>query len=308
MSKSRSLLVGLGAAGALFGCRLLVQADGEQCLTDADCTGRAGALGLTRCVDSVCSQPAAALVDAGSDADAAPADPKWACLGGVRYGTDTAGEQIRIRTRLVKVIAETGIPDVVPKVCKSFDPQCTAPLSIGDTPSDADGYLSVLVPKWFDGFLELAPPASYPSMMPSILVLNPQDRDDDPNAVITATDSPHVYTIDELKFFLDTLGAPYDAELGHVTGQARDCLPESTSGVAFGTSTVGIKTVQIYLDGQAPSRTLRATTENGIVGFFNLPAGFQTVTYSLADGRRVGARTLFTRANWMTLATFTPTP
>lgn len=306
MSKSRSLLIAFGSVAALVGCRLLVEADGEQCTTDADCAGQPSTLGLTQCVDSVCSKPVV-NVDAGADADAAPADPKWGCLGNVRFGTNTNGETIRVRTRLVSVIAEKGIPDIVPRVCKAFDGECVAPLSVGE-PSDADGYLTVTVPKWFDGYLELPTPASYPSMLPSILFLHPQDRDDDLTKVIAPIDSPHVYTIDELKFFLNTIGAPYDAELGHITGQAMDCQGQGVEGVAFGTSPTGVSTAKIYLDNQAPSRTLPATTDNGIVGFLDLPAGFQTVTYSLTDGRRVGSRTLYTRKNWMTLVVFGPTP
>lgn len=290
------------------GCQWLVQTDERQCNGDSDCTVPGGPLGLTRCVDSVCTAPAA--YDAAADAapDAAPVDPKWGCLGNVRFGTLNPSEPITFRFRFVSLFSEAGVPDLLVRACKSIDVGCTSPIATADRATDANGYGSIRIPKWFDGYLEAPPPASFPKMMPALVWLTPLDHDSDPNAEIVPSDSPHMMSEDDLVLLLAQAQSAPDPTLGHIIARTRDCTGASTAGVAVHALTTGVKTVQFYLQGRTPSQTASATDTSAIAGFMNLPVGYQSLTYSLTDGRRVGTRTALSRAGWITFSELVPSP
>lgn len=289
-----------------FGCQWLVSYDGQQCDRDADCTARGTSLGLTTCVDHVCRAPASSS-DAGTDGGE-PSDPKWGCLGKIAWGAPAGvDDQIIYRLRFVTLLTEEGIPGLVPRACKTIDAACSVPISTADAPSDADGYVSLRVPRWFNGYVEVSPPASS-DLMPLLVAITPSGTDSDLQAVIPPNKSPHMFTAAQATVLAAQAGATYDATLGALFFQAQDCSTEPTAGVSVTTSTPGAQTTEFYLLGSAPSASLTATSESGVGVFANLPPGFQTIRYALVDGRSVGTRNILSRAGWITFAALGPSP
>lgn len=297
--------LGPSLAAALVGCRFLVQTDERQCSVDADCAVRGGPLGLTKCVDSVCTAPPKSEEpEAG-----APVDPKWGCLGKVTFGVSSVDEQITLRLRFVSLVSEQGLPDLLPRSCKALDAACATPFSTAEAPSDDSGYVTIRVPKWFDGYLEVQPPASFPDMLPAIIGLTPHEKDSDPTAEIDPRDAPHMVSKAEMAALFAQTGVTPNPERGHLIALMRDCAGGRAAGVALRTSMPDVDTVQFYLQGLTPSTTLTATDEAGIAGFGNLRAGYQTLSYSLIDGRPIGTKVALARAGWLTtLAELGPTP
>ncbi|CAN5893556.1 hypothetical protein BH11MYX4_BH11MYX4_60870 [soil metagenome] len=291
-------------------CSALLDANVVQCSLDSDCAGRGFA--DTKCVNRVCvgGLDAAPPTDAAADAaDAAPADPKWGCLGSIKWGAMDISSKVLLHNRYVRFLGEAPVVQMDVTACGRLDPTCSVPLGTGKT--DDDGYLNMLVPKYFEGFLTLAPPATFPSMVPSLLtVIPPPEKDADRDASIPTNLAAHLTSTAEVNALLAQIGSSLDPALASVLGIVLDCQGNPVPGVSLRIDVRDKKTVGYYTDDTGtPSVTAQETAARGEAGFVNTPSGPVTIEATVtALNRKMGRYTLLTRPGNITFLTVVPGP
>ena len=309
LSPLATLVVSVVGASLTVACSILLDADVVQCRVDADCVGRGSA---ATCVDKVCvgGVTDAAAADAADAAEAAPADPKGGCLGNVTWGTQDISTKVLVRQRFVRLLGEGPITKMTINACGRLDPDCT--LSLGTGVTDDSGYANLSIPKYFEGFLKLDPPATFPTMVPSLItVIPPPEKDSDPDASIPANVAPHLTSAGELNALLALVGSKLNPALGNVLGIVLDCQGNPTAGVELRIDqTSSGQTVSYYTDATGtPSVTATETAPRGEAGFVNTPTGPITITATVpALSRRMGRYTVISKAGTVTYLPMSPGP
>lgn len=291
-------------------CSVLLDADVVQCHVDADCAGKIGSASLT-CVDKVCVEVADASpgVDAADAADAAPVDPIWGCLGKVTWGVEDTSATVVLRSRFVRFLGEAPVTKMTVKACGRLDPDCTLPYASG--PTDDGGYVNLPVPKNFLGFLILTPPATFSTMVPSLVALvPPPDKDSDLDASIPGNLAPHLTSTGELNALLAQIDTKVDPALGNLLGIVLDCEGNPASGVSLRINPTDRTTVSYYTDSTGtPSVTAQETAQRGEAGFIKMPTGPVTITATVnALSRKMGTYTVLSRAGHITYLPISPGP
>lgn len=301
------MLVGLGGAGLSAACSVLVDADVVQCSVDSDCAGRG--FGNATCANAVCvTATDAAVADVAPEA--APVDPQWGCLGTVKWGTqDIEAPKVLFRQRFVRFLGESPVTQMNVVACGRLDPDCTVPL--GTATTDDAGYLNLMVPKFFEGYLSLSPPPTFSTMVPSLVaVIAPPERDADPNLVIAGNLSAHLTSTGEVNALLQAVGASLDPALSNILGLVTDCQGKPASGVSLRIEVRDKKTVGYYTDYTGtPSVTAQETADRGEGGFLNTPTGPVTIEATVtALNKKVGRYTVTTKAGHITYVPMSPGP
>lgn len=328
MSPWRAVVFG-SLAALVGGCELLASSDVYQCSSDGDCTARGSAFAGTACVARACVSEtvdatadatthdaradAPAAVDAGDSSDAA-SDSPWGCLGQVVWPPQSATETVLWRNRYLQLSSKTPVVGLQVTACASLDPDCLNPLTTGTT--DDAGYVNLTVPKWFQGFLSMpTAPASYPDMLPTlVMALPPPSQSADPDASVPLIATPVLASANDLNELLGVIGRQLpaaDSGLGHLFGQAQDCLGNPVAGVSIqSATTVPNLTLPYYVGASGiPSVSAQQTGSSGECGFVDLPAGQDTISFVLfSQGAKVGQVPLFIRSGFITLAPLPPTP
>lgn len=312
LSRARTKLLsftflGLGAAGVSAACSVLVDADVVQCNVDSDCAGRG--LGAATCANAVCVSAAdASLADAAPES--APVDPKWGCLGSIKYGTqDIEAPKVLFRQRFVRFLGEAPVTQMNVSACGRLDPDCAVPL--GTATTDDAGYLNLMVPKFFEGYLSLSPPSTFATMVPSLVaVIPPPEKDADPAAVIPGRLAAHLTSNGEINALLQGIGASVDPALSNILGLAVDCQGNPASGVSLRIEVKDKKTVSYYTDYTGtPSVTAQETADRGEGGFVNTPTGPVTIEATVTSlNKRLGRYTVITKAGHITYLPMSPGP
>lgn len=301
------ILAGVVGAGLVIACSAILDANVVQCSIDADCVSRGFA--AATCVNKVCVRNAVdAAIDAPVDAaDAAPVDPKWGCLGNVKWGIqDVVAPKVTLHQRFVHLIGEGPVAQMNVQACGRLDPSCTTPLGTGIT-NDA-GAVTLTVPRYFEGFLSLDPPATFPNMVPSFIsILPPPGIDDDPDA---SSPPAHLNSQNELNALLKEVGTSFHPDLANLLAIVLDCQGQVTSGVTLTLSSIDSATVSYYTDDTGtPSVTSKETGSGGGAGFVNAPTGPLTVTADVIGiGKRFGTYTFFMKAGHNTFVAIPPGP
>lgn len=310
LNASRLLFV-LGAlAVSGLACTAILDTDIEQCRVDADCAARGFADRV--CRDNVCQAPVA-QTDAGGDAnvDAGITDPRWACLGKVKWESQINAERIRWRRRYVRFIGEQPLVGLTVRACDRLDLPCSAPLDTKIT--DANGYVDLDVPRWFGGFLDLPSATSYPEMLPSIESITPPPSEASPeNQELPIFSSAHMVSVSELNILLAQIKQELDPNLGHVLGIALDCQGNAASGVEIRPDVRDSKTQTYYTDTTGtPSVTAQTSSQRGELGFVNSATGPVTIqTRVILNDVAIpmGRYTTFVRKGFISFVTMSPTP
>lgn len=285
---------------AAAACSSTASVASSSCGKDADCAARGAGL--------VCSAGAcvAAVADAGGDVDAAPVDPRWACLGSVAWSPPDPGKPVHFRNRYLRFFGEAPVDGMEVRACRRED-DCAAPVATGTT--DPNGYVDMDLPRSFDGFLSLYPPASFPTMIPAMQwILPPPEKDDLKGAEISNLLSVHVTSVGEINLFMNSVGVAADPARGHILGLSTDCQGNPAKGVSITLSNKDDKTVAYYTDSVgSPSAALTETQEKGEGGFGNVAPGTVTVEARVA-GRKLGAYTVLVKAGTVTYLPLVATP
>ncbi len=298
------------------GCQVLVPSDVYQCTTDDDCAARGAAFESTTCVERVCAPlPATTAADADADAsgpavDASPVDPKWGCIGSVKWNAQSESEQVLQRWRFVQLLSEAPIKGLRVRACSRLDLQCDRPVVEAD--SDERGYVTMNVPKYFDGFVLVPAPPSLPDLMPTInYVLPPPETSMNPTEEIAINRSIHLATTNDFNVLLVLAGSSADAAHGHLLGHAIDCAGAAAAGVFLHSDLADDKTVPYYVEsGGFPSVTATETGPGGESGFMNLPPGSRKIDSFVRElgNKRMASQTALIRAGYVTHIAFLPVP
>lgn len=299
-------IAGVAAACLSVACSVLLDADVVQCSADSDCAGRGFA--NTKCVSKVCTGGVdAALADV---ADAASFDPKWGCLGSIKWGAqDITAPKVLLHQRYVRLLGEAPVADMTVTACGRLDPACSVSLGSGKT--DADGYLNMLVPKYFEGYLSLDPPATFPTMVPSLdTILPPPEKDGDPDASILNNVAAHLTSTGEINALLAQIGTTLDPALSNILGIVIDCQGNPASGVSIRIDVRDKKTVGYYSDDTGtPSITAQETAPRGEAGFLNTPTGPVAVEATITSlNKRLGRYTVIAKPGHITYLAMVPGP
>lgn len=282
-------------------CSLALEAEETQCSTDADCSAR-GFTGAT-CEDSVCKAPVTTDAGADSDASDAPSDPKWGCIGKITWASPDTSASITLVSRFLKLVGETPIADMDVRACARLDVNCSQPVATAKT--DSDGKATMKLFKGFDGYTLAAPPASFPEMMPAILLNVPPPTEDE----LEPSEPVHLTSKGEINAIGALVQKQLEPGMGHVFGLALDCQGKPTAGVTLKVDTVSPSTIGYYVASSGlPSATLGETSARGEAGYLNLPPGYVTITATSVDKGKVGSVTALIKPDHITYVPLPPTP
>jgi len=299
---SRAAAVALAASVfcSFAGCSLVLQGETQQCSVDRDCAQLGFA--TATCSAGVCVPSSAA--DAGPDA---PLDPKWGCVGNVKWATPNTAVPVGVPSRYVKFVGETPLANVKAKACLNFDIACASPVAEGTT--DANGMVLLQLYYGFDGYAELEPDETYPDLFPSIHpFLPPPEKDIPIPADPTELEPVHLVFKNEVNMIAAVLQTKENTAAGHILGLAIDCEGKTTAGVSLKIDTVGTDTLAYYMNQGLPSKTLGATSTTGEAGFVNVPPGMITVTATSEDVGKVSVVTVPVRAGHISYVPIAPSP
>lgn len=293
------------AAGPIFiivgACSFVVDANRNQCTTDADCAGRG--LASTTCIDNVCGTVDAGVVDA-SD----PVDPMWGCLGKVPPPrAEDRSAPVPYTLRLYDPVLAGPLVGLPVAACETNDLECTTPVDGAEQKTDTDGLADVMVFNGFDGYLKVAPNADFPRIYPTFLPALPVPDTSADALPIRRKEWP-VFEKDQLKLIALTLGgaAPKD-EYGHLFFSSTDCLHAHAERTVVTIDVRSSDTYPFYTDESGvPSLALQATTKDGAGGFINVPSGPVVITVRKDEGQLISTRKLFIRAGTITQAFLPP--
>jgi hypothetical protein len=297
------------AATAISSCSLLLGTESVQCKSDADCNAH-GLAGST-CVSNVCVTTAAdSGVDMGADVpvDTGPVDPKWGCLGSVKWEPSDPTKTIQHRERFVEALSEAPVVGMVVKDCPPLDVNCTA--STHSATTDDAGYMTITLAKSFSGYLQLTPAAGS-LLLPSLTAVNPPPTiDSDLDAELPVPQAAHMLQQDQLDAMLALIGSKTDPKYGHILGIVLDCAGQPTSDVSILIGTKTDQTISYYTDSSGtPSLTLTQTGPRGEAGFVNLPTGPATVTATANSvSKRHGSYTVLVKPGQITFLPMPPSP
>lgn len=299
-SRARGLVVVASTLAAAAACSVLVDAEREQCTTDAECVGHVGLGPGALCVDYVCQPPAPVFDSAINVTDAPPSDSAWGCVGRTIPPIDP--------NAVVQVFARFQSLDGAPlgglsvKACNALDLLCTAPFE--GTPKNTDDaglvemYVSVPTRGGFKGYLETGPSDSSPALAPTLF--NVQLGSDNVKLPSEAGSNSPRYPVqllesEDLERLASAVGATLNPDLGHLVFTVLDCERNLASNTVVKSGIRNADTRLSYFDDSGnPSTALEKTTSSGRGAFLNLPSG-TSVSLLLSDGRQAATENVITR-------------
>ena len=234
--------------------------------------------------------------DAGGDVDA-PLDEAFACM---KKNKPTADPSVKVKFEvpLYSILSNEPAPGVGAKVCSRPDQGCAAPLE--STSTKADGLLTANASVGFEGFFEI----NDPQYTKTLFMLNPPLAKD-----VRLPATPLVVDFLVQSYARMLLGAPNEADLGYMLIRATDCKLAYLKGMTVELSVMHAKTKRFFVTENTPRVDIVATTEEGAMGFFNVPTGSVVVTLNeQATGRRLGSSSVIVRAGWLSYIYLTPSP
>jgi hypothetical protein len=272
---------------SLGGCQLLLDVDSTQCERDADCTGLLGR-GYTCAVTGICKRMAA---PAGPQADAGPQlAARWKCLDDepMKPATVNASERVTVKFDVLDFTTLEPPPGLIVRACGPTDVSCSMPLLDGVQP-DADGYVTLDLPRGFAGFYEIDAPGFLPGLSAGNRPMNEDTTFQGPTVV-----SPKAQA-DLARLGGETI----DATLGTVVVEVVDCDGGAGDGVR-----VEMEDEQdqhaFYFEGALPDRQLPGTVityklgrpdgdPRAVAGFSNVKPNYVTFVATLLSPERTVA-------------------
>lgn len=302
----------LTVAALVSACSLILEAEDTQCSTSADCDGHG--LAGAACVNGSCVMPSGSGGSGGdagtqdAEQDGSPdavtdADLKWGCVGNVSWPDPDISKPVQLRRQILKLISEAPVEGLTLTACTPLDVECLQPVGSGIT--NENGEAEIPVYSGFEGYLQAAPPASYPDMIPSIDFAFPPPVEDDPVGV---GEPLHFTAQGEAEIMVGILKTEIDPTQGHIFALAVDCLGLPTAGASLKLDTIGPNTIPYYMNGSLPSTTMAETGTEGEAGFLNVPPGSVTITTTVSGVGKVSQLTVLVKPGHITYLPLTPSP
>lgn len=282
---------------AAVGCTFALDVSEEQCSSPDDCNRRGSELAGRVCVNRVC-QPAIAAVDGGGDGEAGSEDEAFACM---KKNKPIANPAVRVKFEvpLYSILSNEPTPGIKAKVCTRPDQQCVSPSETAT--SNAEGLLAANASVGFEGFFEI----NDPQYTKTLFMLNPPLAKD-----VRLPATPLLVDFLVQSYARALLGgAQNEPDLGFMLIRTTDCKLGYLKGMTAELNTVNGKTKRFFVSENTPRDDIDATTEEGAMGFYNVPVGSVLVTlYEKVTGKKIGASSVVVRAGWLSYVYLTPSP
>jgi hypothetical protein len=265
----------LGAGILLGACSLVLEADRQQCETDADCSRLGPDFEDTVCVEALCrTRP----------------DPRWDCLD--REPTALAApvpELVRVTVPVIDVVTGEQVPGVEVMACGGLDGECVMPLAAGVT--NPRGESELRLPGGFNGYLRCQAPSIFPT-----LYFFGAPLTEDSTAVVNVVTPAVVQGLDAQDADVTVPGR------SRVVVDVLDCTGAPAAGVRVSIPEGDSATIVGYMvDGLYPPSQME-TSNSGVARILNIAEGNITIQGRLADGRAIGSAAVLTRREFVTLA------
>jgi hypothetical protein len=284
---SRQLLVA-AASLSLANCSVLVEADREQCSTTQDCVNRGPAFARSVCSDALCVQ-----------------DPVWGCVGSVVWPSPPpmpSPEKVTVKLALSNLLTKAVVPGATARVCGKLDSKCDSPLQ-SDIISDESGILTVVVDKFFDGYLEIRYQVPPLFMAETMYFFNPPVEKDRMIPFIP------LVPFEAIEVFADVLGMMPKLDRGTVIGLSSDCSGNGAEGIELLVDASDEFTKGFYMVQGFPSLNATKTDSSGQGGIANVVSGARFVSGRRTDtGEVIGTVSVQVRPLWITYTSMLPTP
>ena len=270
------------------GCSVLIDVDGKQCETNADCASLAASSGGLECRQNLCLAVEAGQGDGGA-AGATSSDP-------LVCETRETSTEPTVKYSFAPIFAQAPSepkPFSI-KACLQLDLACEAPV-FGPLDVNAGEPQDFEVPPGFTGYFEI----TNPDTLGGLLFMGRPVVQDTVGWNVTMP-TPEVVA----QLALAT-GKDVDPELGLILSVARDCDALALAGVTF-TSTEESTSLGYYFVNSLPNTALTKTGTQGAVGYANVPIGTAILSGMTESGTALGPVSLRVKPHWISLGEIFP--
>ena len=188
----------------------------------------------------------------------------WDCVGATLQ--DPGSADYLTSGTISKLNTSTPVLDVTVSACLSSDANCSAPLASAVA---SDGAFSLIVPRAFQGYLRVEPPAPF---VPAIVQMT--------MPISTMRGHPDIVLFDTgtLNSLAGIMGVTIDDSAGHAFFAVGDCNGEPARNISVSVSSTDPgRYAQYYLaDNSIPTTDRKYTGQQGGGGFVNLAPGLAT--------------------------------
>lgn len=300
-------LVLTGAVAFAQACSLVLDVEGEQCTSDADCVGLFGR-GYECTPQRVCVEPRANNDDAGMQGDGGnELPPEWACIEDEPTDVITMqGRVLEVSLAVTDFFTLTQPPDLMGRACTDRDINCSTPLIDWLMPDRRTGTLLFdEIPHNWIGYFEITAPGYLTTL---VFTNRPYVEDATP-------EGPTVLTRDALEMIAEGGGETVDETRGVVLLVVYDCEGNPGEGVRLVQEMRKDEESEMpfYFEGSYPDRdrveTISSTriTLSGnpiaVGGFNQVREGYQTFYGELVStGQSIGRVSVQVRPLTMSIA------
>ncbi len=280
----RRLLLPLGTAAVLASCSVLIDVDGKQCESDADCAALSS--------EAVCQQQLCVPADSGAGATGSGGAPgEEDPLVCKQRETST---EPKVKYSFAPAFAnepKQPKPFVV-QACAALDLECERPV-YGPVEVTAGEPHDFEVEPGFTGYFEIHNPDTLDALL---FMARPVIED----TVGWSATVPNQALIDQLGA---ATGEMADPDLGIVLAVARDCDSRALEGVTFSNSSGGLG---FYIIGSLPLVSATATGTTGVAGYVNIPISTTAVSGVHTSGTALGPVSVRVKPGWISLVELFP--
>lgn len=267
-----------GLVVGVLGCSVVVDADRNQCSTDADCAGRGGEFSSSVCVESLC-QPSIS----------------WACLG-APAAPAVSEAQFQVSFLVRDSVTQRPKTGIGVRLCRKLDVECSDALS-SLVAVDDQGNATFQVAAGFEGYARF----EGADVLPGMYFFNPPVAGDTLNIPITLSSPNTAAALAALT------GATLESGRGIVLLSVVDCTGSPASGIALSSSIEDGRAKTFYAQQGFPSAMATMTDVSGYGGVVNANPGTTTFSAILAEsGQKLNEMTVLVQPGTQTMTTLVP--
>jgi hypothetical protein len=188
----------------------------------------------------------------------------WDCVGAALR--DPGSADYLTSGTISELSTSTPVLNATVSACLASDVDCSAPLARAVAP---DGTFSVIVPRAFQGYFRVEPPAPY---VPAIVQMTM------PISALRGHPDIVLFDQDTINGLAGIMGVTIDDSAGHAFFSVADCNGEPARNISVSVSSTDTGTyAQYYLaDNSIPTTDRKYTGQLGGGGFVNLAPGLAT--------------------------------
>jgi hypothetical protein len=221
-----------------------------------------------------------------------PAAPgkDWACAPGTRAAATPEPVPLGFFLSAVDFVSAAPVEQLRVRSCYRADVDCASPVA-DELVADADGRVQISAPAGFNGYLEIQGAGMLPTLLFFAAPWSPQ-------LLAQLERTPvQLLPLASLEALANTARLQIDPASGVVGVSARDCAGAVAPGVRLELDTSAVP--YAFVD-ELPVVNQEVTSEQGLAGFVNVPAGV-VVVRSFAQGQPepVGVESLLVRGGWL---------